>query len=213
MPPTPPHLEAWMTGKRYTDVVQVVSDEVARVAGAVEALYPSPSPSIRTKLDCLSRTMRSSGFKGNVRDYYNPNNSYLSHVITTKLGIPISLAVVVIAVGRKLGLVLDPINFPRHFLLKCLLETGQELILDTFEGRLLTREENAAMHGFADDEYYARTSNAQLLLRMVSLSRPFSLFSLSSVKDPCALCSVLCALCSVLCALRSVLCALCSVSI
>lgn len=159
-------LEAWMTGTDYTAVVDVVAEEVAHVADAVEALYPSPSPSIRTKLEALSKIMRASGFKGNVADYYNPKNSYLSHVVTTKLGIPISLAVVVIAVGRKIGLTLDPINFPRHFLLKCKLETGQELILDTFEGRLLSREENAAVHGLHDEKYYVSTTNVELLLRM-----------------------------------------------
>lgn len=71
------------------------------------------------------------GFRGNAADYYDPRNSYLSDVIERRLGIPISLSVVYIDVGRRLGLPLDGISFPSHFLVRCALRTGV-LVLDPF---------------------------------------------------------------------------------
>lgn len=57
------------------------------------------------------------GFKGNHREYFSPDNSYLHRVLETRLGIPITLAVVAIEVGRRLGIALTPVGFPGHFLL------------------------------------------------------------------------------------------------
>ena len=58
------------------------------------------------------------GFRGNVEDYYDAENSYLHRVIDRRLGIPITLATVYLCVARRLGLSLEPVNLPMHFLLK-----------------------------------------------------------------------------------------------
>lgn len=71
------------------------------------------------------------GFRGNAADYYDPRNSYLNDVMERRLGIPISLCVVYIDVGRRLGLPLEGVSFPSHFLVKCPLRTGV-LVLDPF---------------------------------------------------------------------------------
>ena len=57
------------------------------------------------------------GFSGNQLNYYDPNNSLLDHVLTARTGIPISLSVVFAAVCRRVGVVLDAIGLPGHFLL------------------------------------------------------------------------------------------------
>ena len=71
------------------------------------------------------------GFSGNAKDYYDPRNSYLNEVIDRRLGIPITLAVLYIEVGRRIGLPLHGVSFPSHFLVKCLLREGA-IILDPF---------------------------------------------------------------------------------
>lgn len=157
-------LEAWMTGADYDELMDLISKEVAHLAAAAKMQYASATPSIRSKLESLRNTMTT--FKGNQVDYYNPENSFLSKVFQKKLGIPITLAVVAIAVGRELGIALQPINFPRHFLLKCKLENETELIMDAFKGEILTREENAQIHGYSHDKYYVATSSVEVLLRM-----------------------------------------------
>jgi len=70
-------------------------------------------------------------FRGNGTDYYDPSNSYLNDVIERRLGIPISLSVLYIDVGRRLGLPLEGVSFPAHFLVKCTLRTGV-VMLDPF---------------------------------------------------------------------------------
>lgn len=70
-------------------------------------------------------------FSGNGTDYYDPRNSYLNDVIERRLGIPISLSVLYIDVGRRLGLPLEGVSFPSHFLVKCALRTGV-VMLDPF---------------------------------------------------------------------------------
>ena len=71
------------------------------------------------------------GFAGNPDAYYDPRNSYLNEVIDRKLGIPITLAVLYIEIGRRIGLPLHGVSFPTHFLVKCALRDGA-IILDPY---------------------------------------------------------------------------------
>jgi regulator of sirC expression with transglutaminase-like and TPR domain len=56
------------------------------------------------------------GFHGNEGDYFDPKNSYLDEVITRRTGIPLTLAIVIAAVGRRAGIEVEGIGFPGHFL-------------------------------------------------------------------------------------------------
>lgn len=58
------------------------------------------------------------GFHGNGDDYYAPDNSLLDRVLARRVGIPITLAVVYIAVGTRVGIEVDGIGFPGHFLIR-----------------------------------------------------------------------------------------------
>lgn len=81
------------------------------------------------------------GFAGNNSDYEDPRNSYLNEVFDRKLGIPISLAVVQIELTRRLGLPLDGISFPGHFLVRLPVDDGI-LVMDPFnKGRPVSAEE------------------------------------------------------------------------
>lgn len=73
------------------------------------------------------------GFRGNTDEYYDPRNSYLNEVIDRRTGIPISLAVVYLEVGRRIGLPLQGVSFPGHFLVRLRLPRGT-LVLDPFCG-------------------------------------------------------------------------------
>jgi regulator of sirC expression with transglutaminase-like and TPR domain len=72
------------------------------------------------------------GFAGNVADYYNPRNSYLNDVMERRLGIPITLSLLFIEVGRRIGLALHGVSFPGHFLVKCTVRDGV-VVLDPYE--------------------------------------------------------------------------------
>ena len=81
------------------------------------------------------------GFSGNDEDYYDPRNSYLNDVLDRKLGLPITLSIVYIEVGNRIGLRLVGIGFPGHFLVK---QKGEysETFIDPFEqGKILTKRD------------------------------------------------------------------------
>jgi regulator of sirC expression with transglutaminase-like and TPR domain len=71
------------------------------------------------------------GFQGNALDYYDPRNSFLNEVLDRKLGIPITLALIYVEVGRRIGLALHGVSFPGHFLVKCPARNGV-LVLDPY---------------------------------------------------------------------------------
>lgn len=80
------------------------------------------------------------GFAGNVNDYYDPDNSYLHRVLSTRCGIPISLAVLYMELAQQVGLNVKGISFPGHFLMKLSVQAG-DIVLDPFNGASLSREE------------------------------------------------------------------------
>jgi regulator of sirC expression with transglutaminase-like and TPR domain len=70
-------------------------------------------------------------YRGNADDYYDPRNSYLNDVLDRRIGIPITLSVVYMELGRKIGLPLEGVSFPGHFLVRLRLRRGM-LVLDPF---------------------------------------------------------------------------------
>ncbi len=79
-------------------------------------------------------------FFGNVENYYDPANSFLHRVLDTHLGLPITLSLLYIAVGRRIGIELQGMSFPRHFMLEHRDALGTWL-LDPFHGKVVACEE------------------------------------------------------------------------
>jgi regulator of sirC expression with transglutaminase-like and TPR domain len=73
------------------------------------------------------------GYTGNHDEYYDPRNSYLNQVFERRLGNPVSLAMVQIEVARRLGVPLDGVSFPGHFLVRLPVDDGL-LVMDPFNG-------------------------------------------------------------------------------
>jgi regulator of sirC expression with transglutaminase-like and TPR domain len=71
------------------------------------------------------------GFRGNRDDYYDPQNSFLNEVIERKRGLPITLSILYMEVGQRIGLNIAGVGFPGHFLVKAKSE-DEEIIIDPF---------------------------------------------------------------------------------
>jgi len=116
---------------------------------------------------------REVGFRGNPDDYYDRRNSYLHEVLDRRLGIPITLAVVYMIVGRHLGLDIHGVGFPGHFL--AVHPGPPRTIIDPFQGiaideancaeRLRTAAGPTATFG---DEMLAPATPRQILARMLA---------------------------------------------
>ena len=128
--------------------------EIARIA------YPDldPGPSLR-QLDGLAAVIRPHvgaaatpadaaaivaarlrdplGFHGNRDDYYDPRNSFLNDVLERRTGIPITLAVVLIEVGARVGVLIAGVGFPGHFLVRAEGAHGPRFFDPFFDGREL----------------------------------------------------------------------------
>jgi regulator of sirC expression with transglutaminase-like and TPR domain len=121
------------------DIQQVLGDVDQLLARLKRRLPADATPLHRLRM--LNQFFyRELGFGGNVNNYYDPDNSYLNAVLRTRMGIPISLAVIWMELAQGLNLQTRGVNFPGHFLVKVNLPKGQ-VVLDPFLGQSLTREE------------------------------------------------------------------------
>lgn len=107
------------------------------------------------------------GFKGNTKNYYEVENSYLNRVMDRRIGIPISLSVVYLLIGQRLGLPLFGIGMPGHFLVKY--ESDRyKIFIDCFNGGALLTEKNCARFlteaGYGFDEKYLQKSPVRAIL-------------------------------------------------
>ncbi len=119
---------------RYDALLQAHADGMRGEIDAIEALP--------LKMQAINRHLFDElGYAGNHDEYYDPRNSYLNEVFERRLGNPISLAMVQMEVARRLGLPLDGVSFPGHFLVRLPVGDGV-LVMDPFNrGRPLDEDE------------------------------------------------------------------------
>ena len=145
-----------------------------QLAANVKATLPSGASPERKVGRLNTFLFHEEGFHGNREDYYDPRNSFLNEVLDRKSGIPISLSLVYLEVGRRCGLKVHGVGFPGHFLCKVELDSG-ELVVDSFaRGQLLALDElkrrfRAAMGGGAvfDLRALRPASAREILVRML----------------------------------------------
>ena len=107
--------------------------EIERFAKRLRARF-APDAAAEDRVIALNEFLFDDlGFGGNTDDYYDPRNSYLNEVIDRRTGIPITLAVLYMEIGRRIGLPFEGVSFPGHFLVRLPLRGGT-LVLDPFSG-------------------------------------------------------------------------------
>ena len=83
-----------------------------------------------------------SGFAGNQSDYYDPRNSLLSDVLDRRTGIPITLSLVYMEVGRSAGLRVEGVGLPGHFIVRAGAEEGgKSALVDPFNGKVVDADD------------------------------------------------------------------------
>lgn len=113
--------------------------------------------------------------KGNRDAYYDPRNSFLNDVLDRGLGIPLTLGMVLLEIGWRLGLPVEGVNFPGHFLVRY---RGDEfgLLLDPFDGGKIRFEDQAQelldqVYGGVvrlQDAYLRTSTKRAMLARMLT---------------------------------------------
>ena len=115
------------------------------------------------------------GFRGNREDYYDPRNSFLNDVLERRTGIPISLSVLYMEIGKRLELPIYGVGLPSHFVVKYD-DRSRLFFVDPYhEGRVLNqqgcRELVKTLHGRPvelHDLHFAAVENRSIVLRMLN---------------------------------------------
>lgn len=118
-----------------------INDVLDRWAERCADLIIEPS-SAREKCRVINRVLfHEEQLRGNQEAYMDPDNSFLHRVLERRTGIPISLSAVYLLVAQRLGLDLDPIALPGHFIVGCTLDETP-FFVDPFEGGMLRSAED-----------------------------------------------------------------------
>lgn len=149
-----------IAAEEYPDLdTQATLARLDALADEVGAQVGDLRPPLKV-LQAMRGVLREHGFRGNEKEYYDPRNSFLNEVLERKLGIPISLSILTVEVARRLGVHLQGVGFPGHFLVKCAVQPGlpSEIFVDAFNGwEMLGSEECTArfrsvLHGRTFDQ-------------------------------------------------------------
>jgi regulator of sirC expression with transglutaminase-like and TPR domain len=157
-------------------------DEIERMALRLGAAIPA-AMDLEERIVALNEFLFDElGYRGNTRDYYDPRNSYLNEVLDRRTGIPITLSVLYMELGRRVGLAVEGVSFPGHFLVRAQLRGGA-IVLDPFAGgapqseaELRTRLKRVIPEGVADDvpvaelpldQFLEPAGKRQILLRLL----------------------------------------------
>ena len=81
------------------------------------------------------------GFRGNTEEYFDPRNSFLNEVLDRRRGIPITLSLIYMEVGARVGFPVEGVGFPGHFLVRHASE-GRQILIDPFyQGQILVPDD------------------------------------------------------------------------
>lgn len=105
-------------------------NQMARQIGTDIAYTPSIQEKMQILLQFVFRELR---FRGDSKDYHNPDNAFIDRVIDRRKGLPIMLSLIVIFIARRLNLPFFGVNMPIHFML--MYQThNQQILVDPFDG-------------------------------------------------------------------------------
>jgi regulator of sirC expression with transglutaminase-like and TPR domain len=116
------------------------------------AIQQEKSP--RRKIERLNRYLfHELRFRGNQEDYYDPRNSYLNDVIDRRVGLPITLSVIYMEVGKRLGFPFYGVGLPGHFVVKWH-DRENEIFVDPFHaGEIL---DEGSLVDLIEETFHAR---------------------------------------------------------
>lgn len=81
------------------------------------------------------------GFRGNTSSYYDPRNSLLNCVLERRTGIPITLSVVYMDIGRRAGINVEGVGLPGHFIVRARTGSTEAILVDPFHGKTIDEDE------------------------------------------------------------------------
>ena len=149
--------------------------QVDRMAHEIKDKLPEDATELH-KRDALKEYLFvENGFHGSrSAEYYHRANSYMNRVIDDREAIPVTLSVLYMELGRRIGLKIEGVGMPSHFIVRHVPEEGEPQLIDVYENAtLLSRDAADAIvqrltgRALADSDLDA-SPNQQILLRMIA---------------------------------------------
>lgn len=154
--------------------VDAYVNHVERMVEEIEKKLPADANETQ-KLAALNEYLfKDNGFHGSRTDYYHRANSYLSRVIDDREGLPITLSVLYIELATRLGLKMEGVGLPAHFVVRHVPAEGEPQLIDVFEGAAPLSREAAEkkiqeLTGEPSQEaFFAAVSERQMLQRILT---------------------------------------------
>ncbi|MEX2111787.1 MAG: transglutaminase family protein [Pirellulales bacterium] len=159
--------------------------ELERMSGELAAALPADA-SEQARLDALRKYLfEENGFHGSRGDYYHRANSYLNEVLDDREGLPITLSVVYIELARRIGLTIEGVGLPGHFVVRHVPAEGEPQLIDVFDAATPVSLEEArqrvriaADRALLDSDLRAATKR-DIVIRMLQ-----NLLSVSTANTP-----------------------------
>ena len=153
--------------------VEAYVKQLDRMAAEVKLKFPENATEANKLAAMNDYLFKENGFHGSRLDYYNRFNSYLNRVIDDREGLPITLSLLYIELASRLGLKVEGVGLPAHFVVRHLPKEGEPQLIDVFDGgKPLSREEaekkvrDLTGEGLTEAQL-AAVSERQILLRML----------------------------------------------
>ncbi|MGI8980029.1 MAG: tetratricopeptide repeat protein [Pirellulaceae bacterium] len=122
--------------------VEAYTKQLERMAGEVKAKLPADANEAKKLATLNDYLFKDNGFHGSRTDYYNRFNSYLSRVMDDREGLPITLSILYLELATRLGLKMEGVGLPAHFVVRHLPKDGEPQLIDVFDGgKPLSRED------------------------------------------------------------------------
>jgi len=147
------------------------------LASKIEKSFTKSSTQEEKLLILVKQLFGEMGFHGSTLDYHHRSNSYMNEVIDDREGLPITLSILLIELANRLDLPVSGLGLPGHFMAiykedppgeKLGKPKSRELLIDSFGGKIVSREEASRITGVTlDEEDFEPVSNRDIITRML----------------------------------------------
>ena len=147
------------------------------LATKIEKSFTKSSTQEEKLLILVKQLFGEMGFHGSTLDYHHRSNSYMNEVIDDREGLPITLSILLIELANRLDLPVSGLGLPGHFMAiykedppgkKSGKRKSRELLIDSFGGKIVSREEASRITGVTlDEEDFEPVSNRDIITRML----------------------------------------------
>ncbi|MAH26169.1 MAG: hypothetical protein CMI19_04360 [Opitutae bacterium] len=147
------------------------------LAGKIEKSFTKSSTQEEKLLILVKQLFGEMGFHGSTLDYHHRSNSYMNEVIDDREGLPITLSILLIELANRLDLPVSGLGLPGHFMAiykedppgeKSGKRKSRELLIDSFGGKIVSREEASRITGVTlNEKDFEPVSNRDIITRML----------------------------------------------